>query len=144
MVLENSLFERMTHDQWRTAFTPKVEGTWNLHTAMPRDVDFFIMLSLVVLVIGNVAQANYAAGNLYMDALAHFRRLQGMAATSINAGLVKDLEHTIDGTSMEDYLDRFKHMASVSTSLPELDLAIVAFMSGTVKPQFVFCMTDSL
>jgi hypothetical protein len=52
---------------------------------------------------------------------------------------------------MEDYLDRFKHMASVSTTLSELDIAVAASLRGTVgnsgqatSPQFVFCMTDSL
>jgi hypothetical protein len=141
----------MTYDQWQTAFKPKVDGSWNLHTALPDNMDFFVMLSSVVSVIGNVSQANYAAGNSYMDALAHFRRSLGMAATSINAGLVADSDHTIDGTSMEDYLDRFKHMASVSTTLSELDIAVAASMRGTVgnssqatSTQFCFCMADSL
>jgi hypothetical protein len=141
----------MTYDQWQTAFRPKVVGSWNLHIALPHNMDFFIMLSSVVSVIGNVSQANYAAGNSYMDALAKFRRSLGMAATSINAGLVTDSDHTIDGTTMEDYLKRFKHMASVSTTLSELDIAVAASMRGTVgnsdqavSPQFVFCMTDSL
>ncbi|KAI2628548.1 lovastatin nonaketide synthase [Hypoxylon sp. NC1633] len=150
MVLQDSLFDKMTYQQWCTAFRPKVAGTWNLHTVFPKDMDFFIMLSSVVSVIGNVAQANYAAGNSYMDAFAHYRRSIGLSAVSINAGLVSDSNHTIDGTSMEDYLDRFKHMASVSTTLQELDIGITASMRGAtadgtpIATQFVFCMTDSL
>lgn len=148
--IQDSLFDKMTYDQWSTAFKPKLDGSWNLHVSLPKDMDFFIMLSSVVSVIGNVSQANYAAGNSYMDALAHYRRSQGMAATAINAGLVADSDHTIDGTSMEDYLDRFKHMASVSTTLQELDIAIAASMRGVaasgepLSPQFVFCMSDTL
>ncbi|XWW98486.1 hypothetical protein V2A60_006486 [Cordyceps javanica] len=158
MVLQDSLFDKMSHEQWLVAFKPKVQGSWNLHCALPSDLAFFVMLSSVVSVIGNVAQANYAAGNSYMDALARYRRSLGMAGTSINAGLVADSDHTIDGTSMEDYLERFKHMASVSTTLAELDTAVAAAMRGTVgsnkggdastststSAQFVFCMTDSL
>ncbi|EGX95949.1 Beta-ketoacyl synthase [Cordyceps militaris CM01] len=151
MVLQDSLFDKMSYKQWQTAFKPKVDGSWNLHSALPSDMAFFIMLSSVVSVIGNVAQANYAAGNSYMDALARYRRSLGMAGTSINAGLVADSDHTIDGTSMKDYLERFKHMASVSTTLSELDVAVAAAMRGTVgngdtktSSQFVFCMTDSL
>ncbi|KAH8201908.1 hypothetical protein TruAng_003900 [Truncatella angustata] len=85
-----------------------------------------------------------------MDALAHYRRFQGLAATSINVGLVTDSDHTIDGIDMENYLDRSKHMASVSTTLEKLDIAIIASMRGTVgdgehvQVQFVYCMTDSL
>lgn len=75
----------------------------------------------------------------------------GMPTTSVNAGLLADSDHTIGGTSMEDDLDCFKHMASVSTTLSELDIAVAAAMRGTVgssdlatSPQFVFCMMDSL
>lgn len=131
-------------------FHPKVRGTWNLHAALPKDVDFFIMLSSVVAVIGNVSQANYAAGNTYMDAFAHYRRSLGLSAVSINAGLVSDSDHTIAGTEMEDYLDRFSHMAAVSTNLEELDIGIVAALRGCttdgseVPPQLVFGINDML
>ncbi|KAI1811935.1 ketoacyl-synt-domain-containing protein [Poronia punctata] len=150
MVLQDSLFARMSHSQWTTAFEPKVRGTWNLHVAVPPDVDFFVMLSSVVAVIGNVSQANYAAGNTYMDALAHHRRSLGLAAVSINAGLVSDSDHTIAGTDMGDYLDRFSHMAAVSTDLEELDVGIAAALRGmtadgaVVPPQFVFGINDAL
>lgn len=54
-ILQDSLFDKMTYDQWHTAFRPKVDGTWNLHTRLPKDMDFFVMLSSVVSVIGNVS-----------------------------------------------------------------------------------------
>ncbi|KAF1351559.1 KR-domain-containing protein [Lizonia empirigonia] len=56
-VLQDSLFDKMTYDQWQAAFRPKVDGTWNLHTRLPKDMDFFVMLSSVIWVIGNVSQA---------------------------------------------------------------------------------------
>ncbi|KAK1977532.1 KR domain-containing protein [Colletotrichum cereale] len=150
MDLQDSLFPKMNYTQWRTSLAPKVSGTWNLHAALPADLDFFVMLSSVVSIIGNIAQSNYAAGNSYMDTLARFRRARGLAATSINAGLVRDTDHTVDGTHMTDYLARFTHIASVSTDLDELIRGIIAAIRGTtangepVPPQFVFCMTDSL
>ncbi|KAI1171815.1 lovastatin nonaketide synthase [Nemania sp. FL0916] len=150
MVLQDSLFARMSHKQWMTAFNPKVSGTWNLHAALPKDVDFFIMLSSVVAVMGNVSQSNYAAGNTYMDAFAHYRRSLGLSAVSINAGLVSDSDHTIAGTEMKDYLDRFSHMAAVSTTLEELDIGITAALRGyttdgsEVPPQLVFGINDML
>ncbi|KAI0406744.1 ketoacyl-synt-domain-containing protein [Xylaria palmicola] len=150
MVLQDSLFARMSHAQWNTTFDPKVRGTRNLHAALPRELDFFVMLSSVVAVIGNVSQANYAAGNTYMDAFAHYRRSLGLSAVSINAGLVSDSDHTIAGTDMEDYLDRFTHMAAVSTTLEELDIGITAALrgstadGGSLPPQFVFGMNNEL
>ena len=38
-------------------------GSWNLHELMPRDLDFFIMLSSLAGILGNRGQSNYRAGN---------------------------------------------------------------------------------
>ncbi|KAI8960754.1 KR domain-containing protein [Daldinia sp. FL1419] len=149
-VFQLAMVLQMTYDQWCAAFGPKVARTWNSHTGFPKEVDFFFMLSSVVSIIGNVAQANYAVGNSYMDAFAHYRRSLGLRAVSINAGLVTDSEHIIGGIPMRGYLDCFKYMASVSATLEELDIGITAAMRGAtadgqpIAPQFAFCMTDSL
>ncbi|KAK9774993.1 hypothetical protein SCAR479_08267 [Seiridium cardinale] len=161
MVLRDAIFAGMTYEQWHGAFHPKVTGTWNLHSLLPKDLDFFILLSSVVAVIGNVAQANYAAGNSWMDALALFRRessalghsvssLAQLSAVSLNVGVVTDSDHTVDGTAMAEYLDRFSHMAPVSTTLGELDIGILTCMRGShengdaVRPQVIFGMTGAL
>ncbi|KAJ4413542.1 Type I Iterative PKS [Gnomoniopsis sp. IMI 355080] len=152
MVLADSIFENMSHAQWTTAYAPKVAGTWYLHELIPEEpLDFFIMLSSIVSIMGNVSQANYAAGNAWMDALAHYRRRHlHLPATSLNVGLVLDSDHTIDGASLLDggYLERFDHMASVSTTLDELDIGLLACMregrSEMFPPQFVFGMVNAL
>ena len=63
----------MTFDDWRTSVAHKVRGFWNLHCLLPKDMDFFLCLSSVAGIVGSDGQANYAAGNTYMDALAHYR-----------------------------------------------------------------------
>jgi hypothetical protein len=89
------------------------------------------MLSSVVPIMGNISQANYAAGNSWMDALAHYRRGQGLATVSINIGLVADSGLTPDGGDMSQYLDRFSHILSVCTNFDELDIGLVASLRGT-------------
>lgn len=78
----------MTYDDWTTAIAPKIQGSWNLHTLLPQDMDFFVFLSSSAGVIGARGQSNYAAGNGFQDALAHHRRSKRMAAVSLDLGPV--------------------------------------------------------
>ena len=76
----------MTHGDWEEAVNSKVHGSWNLHCLLPRNLDFFVFLSSVSGIFGSAGQANYAAGNTYMDALAHYRIAQGEKAVSLDLG----------------------------------------------------------
>ncbi|PNP80413.1 hypothetical protein FNYG_06012 [Fusarium nygamai] len=97
MVLRDGIFENMTHDDFKTSLRPKIRGSWNLHQFLPHELDFFILLSSISGVTGNPGQANYAAGNSFMDSLAHYRRQQGLVATSIDLGLMLDVGFVAEG-----------------------------------------------
>ncbi|KAI9842656.1 MAG: Type I Iterative PKS [Sclerophora amabilis] len=86
MILRDAVFENMTFEDWKISIGPKVQGSWNLHALLPQGMDFFIFLSSVSGVIGSGGQANYAAGNTYMDALAHHRIMKGEKATTLDLG----------------------------------------------------------
>lgn len=73
------------------ALRPKVQGSWNLHEHLPKNLDFFVLLSSSAGIAGSRGQANYAAGNTYQDALAHYRKNQGLAASSIDLGIVLEV-----------------------------------------------------
>lgn len=81
--------ERMSYEQWRHGILPKVAGTINLHKNLT-NLNFFIMLSSLTGIIGNVSQSNYAAGNSFQDALARNRTLNGLPAVVIDLGPVSD------------------------------------------------------
>ena len=83
------LFENMDYEDFVTAASPKIKGSWNLHELLPKDMDFFVELSSSTGVVGNQGQANYAAGNTYEDALAHYRRAQGLPAVSLDLGMIR-------------------------------------------------------
>lgn len=93
MVLRDTLFENMGFEDWEAGLKPKVQGTWNLHRYFDhkRPLDFMIFFSSISGVCGNPGQAQYAAGNSYQDALASFRRAQGLKAISVNLGIMLDV-----------------------------------------------------
>ncbi|KUJ06246.1 ketoacyl-synt-domain-containing protein [Mollisia scopiformis] len=101
-VIKDAIFDNMTYEDWIAATRPKIQGSWNLHELMPRDLDFFIFLSSSAGIIGARGQSNYNAGNGFQDALAQHRRTNGLAAVSLDlgpilgAGMVAEDEATLD------------------------------------------------
>ncbi|KAK4148341.1 KR domain-containing protein, partial [Chaetomidium leptoderma] len=93
MELKDSVLEHMTLTDHNTALAPKVQGSWNLHQyfASPDDLDFYIMLSSLIGVVGFASQCNYSAGGAFQDALARHRAEQGLPGVSLDLGIVKSV-----------------------------------------------------
>lgn len=91
MVLNDTIFDNMTHSQWERTIRSKVETSWNLHNLLPEDLDFFIFLSSISGIVGNPGQSNYSAGCTFQDALAQHRSRTGQRATSISLSVVEGI-----------------------------------------------------
>ncbi|KAI9728591.1 MAG: Type I Iterative PKS [Cirrosporium novae-zelandiae] len=107
MVLRDVLFEKMTYQQWTESLRPKVDGSWNLHSLLPEDLDFFIILSSFAGIFGNRSQSNYAAAGAYEDALAHYRHSQGLKAVTLDLGVMRDVG-VIAEQGATDYLKEWE------------------------------------
>ncbi|VUC33991.1 unnamed protein product [Clonostachys rosea] len=90
-LLRDAIFERMSYETWQAAAAPKTLGSWNMHSLLPANLDFFIGISSVAGVAGGRGQANYAAANTYIDALMKYRVDQGLHGVALDLGIFLDI-----------------------------------------------------
>lgn len=87
LVLQDVMLKNMDHQMMDMVLKPKVQGARILHERFSEQtgskaLDFFIMFSSIVAVIGNPGQSNYGAANAYLQALAQQRCARGLAVFS--------------------------------------------------------------
>ncbi|HWE61275.1 MAG TPA: beta-ketoacyl reductase, partial [Chloroflexota bacterium] len=86
-VAELQSMRAIDSDALRRVLRPKVTGSWVLHQLTEGlDLDFFVLFSSAAAVWGSRAMAHYAGANHFLDACAHYRRVLGLPALSINWG----------------------------------------------------------
>lgn len=89
MVLRDSSILNMSYEQLIDVTRPKVLGSIYLDRIFDHQaLDFFICFSSINCVVGNLGQANYAAANMFMCALAANRRKRGLAACAVDVGAI--------------------------------------------------------
>ncbi|MHB1859845.1 MAG: SDR family NAD(P)-dependent oxidoreductase, partial [Solirubrobacteraceae bacterium] len=118
-VLDDGMLGSQTPERLERVLAPKLDAAWHLHvltSGMP--LAEFVMFSSAAGVLGTPGQANYAAANAFLDALAARRRAEGLPATSIAWGLWQS-ERGMGAQLGEVDLARMARMGMASLSTGE-------------------------
>lgn len=162
-VIEDAPLMQITDSQLIRVFESKICGAWNLHQATLQDsIDMFVLYSSSSAVIGNPGQGAYVAGNLYLDALAQYRRSLGLAGLAIGWGAIKDagfltrhsnvadmlrtrtgLDATPSREALRD-LGRLNSVGATRVCVARFDLQRIGrILPGTLVPRFSSIITPA-
>lgn len=132
------ILAQMTLDDLHSVMRPKVQGAWNLHRAFAnRPLDCFVLFSSIAAQVTSPGQANYSAGNAFMDALARFRQAAGLPGLSINWGAWAEV-------GMADQLDLldFFERRGIFPILPEQGIAALGHLLQQTKAHVTVAALD--
>ncbi|MET8838696.1 amino acid adenylation domain-containing protein [Streptomyces rubiginosohelvolus] len=135
--LAGQVRDTLVADLDRAAFDavhdPKTVGAHLLHRHLGDEpLEHFVLFASIASLLTTAGQTNYAAGNAFLDALAHHRRAQGLPALSLDwgpwaTGMIEELG------LVEHYLQS-RGMSSLS---PDTGMAVLERVIGQDHAQLV-------
>jgi NAD(P)-dependent dehydrogenase (short-subunit alcohol dehydrogenase family)/acyl carrier protein len=121
--VQDGLLESLDRARLDAVLAPKLDAAWHLHELTAGlDLSHFVVFSSAAGVLGTPGQANYAAANAALDALAAQRQEAGLPATSLAWG-VWALETGISGGMRDADLARLARIGLAPLS-PEQGLRL--------------------
>ena len=110
---------------------PKIQGAWNLHNPLPKDMDFLILFSSIGRTYGYYGQSNYASGNTFLDSFSQYRQSLGLPASVISIGPIDDIGFVSRTVSTREML--LQVLASLLTETDFLDTLQLAIARSSTK-----------
>ncbi|MCX7920842.1 MAG: SDR family NAD(P)-dependent oxidoreductase [Clostridia bacterium] len=139
IVLRDMGIVRMSEDDFKAAFNPKVYGSAVLYKALKDEkLDFMVFFSSIQSFVGNVGQSNYAAGSTFKDAFAlALRSYVNYPVYTINWGYWGSVGIVSD----DSYRKRFEEQG-VGSIQPVEGMEAVKQVLNRLKPQIMVLKAD--
>ncbi|HRH75719.1 MAG TPA: amino acid adenylation domain-containing protein, partial [Cellvibrionaceae bacterium] len=95
-------------------------------------IEHFVLFASVASLLTTAGQTNYAAGNAFLDALAHHRRAQGLPGLAIDwgpwaTGMIEEL----------GLIDHYRHGRGMNSLAPEAGMDVLERVMGLNHPQLM-------
>ncbi|MGC5539936.1 amino acid adenylation domain-containing protein [Streptomyces griseus] len=135
--LAGQVRDTLVADLDRAAFDavhdPKTVGAHLLHRHLRDEpLEHFVLFASIASLLTTAGQTNYAAGNAFLDALAHHRRAQGLPALSLDwgpwaTGMIEEL----------GLVEHYLHSRGMSSLSPDTGMAVLERVIGQDHAQLV-------
>jgi acyl transferase domain-containing protein/acyl carrier protein len=140
-VLADGTIESMDGERIERVLAPKAEGAWHLHQLTAGlELDRFVLFSSAAGILGGAAQANYAAANAFLDALAAQRRALGLPGASLawgSWGQASNLAGDFDPAQLSRALGQIRERLGVAPMVPERGLELFDAAAELADPLLV-------
>ncbi|WP_329612059.1 amino acid adenylation domain-containing protein [Streptomyces brevispora] len=135
--LAGQVRDRLVADMDRPTFDavldPKAVGAYLLDRHLRDEpLEHFVLFASIASLLTTAGQTNYAAGNAFLDALAHRRRAQGLPALSLDwgpwaTGMIEEL----------GLVDHYLHSRGMSSLSPEAGMSVLERVIGQDRAQLL-------
>ncbi|MGW8698201.1 non-ribosomal peptide synthetase/type I polyketide synthase [Streptomyces eurythermus] len=131
--VRDALVADMDRTAFDAGFRPKVAGAHLLHRHLRDEpLDHFVLFASIASVLTTAGQTNYAAGNAFLDALAHHRRANGLPALSLDwgpwaTGMIEEL----------GLIEHYRHARGMTSLSPSAGMAVLERTIGQDRAQLL-------
>ncbi|MCX2729531.1 amino acid adenylation domain-containing protein [Saccharopolyspora sp. NFXS83] len=131
--LQDTLVSDMDKAAYDAVHDTKVVGAHLLHRHLSDEpVEHFVLFASIASLLTTAGQANYAAGNAFLDALAHHRRARGLPALSIDwgpwaTGMIEE----------QGLVEHYRNSRGMSSLAPANGMAVLERIIGQRHAQLV-------
>ncbi|MFI8436072.1 amino acid adenylation domain-containing protein [Streptomyces sp. NPDC079020] len=131
--VRDTLIADMDRPTFDAVHDPKVIGSYLLHRHLRDEpLEHFVLFASIASLLTTAGQTNYAAGNAFLDALAHYRRAHGLPALSLDwgpwaTGMIEEL----------GLVDHYLHSRGMSSLAPDVGMSVLERVIGQDHAQLL-------